>query len=163
MQGRVERLAFRLETGHAESTEVGEELRPDQLDAGQDRGGVSRGPAGGDGAVEVVDHLEQVSQERAAAMRRLLTNLTPHPRAGLFELLTCGLVFSGVFPDGGIQRRDPLLELFDIRRLPFGGVVPAVCRVIPGPPPPVDDPQLRWCVARGRLLAPADGRGVCRG
>ena len=139
----IERLPRGLDALDAESLELGEELAADDVHALNQRVVASRArPGGVDGAIEVVDDVEEIGEDFAPATLDVLRDLAPQPRPRFLELGGR----SAITRDGVLQLlvlfRELLFELLDVgglerrRRLRAG---PARFRVLVGPPPPIDD------------------------
>jgi len=80
--GGIERLPHRRVAREAVLLEHAEQLALDQLDAFDDRGGPGGAAAGGQGAVEIVEHREQVADQRLGGVLEVLLTValgpTPH-------------------------------------------------------------------------------------
>ena len=140
---RDQRLPFRLDAPDAESFELGEKLAADDVHALNQRVELvtaAARPGRSHGAIEVVDHIEEVGQDFTAAAVDVLANLTSQPGARLLEIARR----AAIPRDGVLQLlvffRELLFQLLDVarleRRLRSG---PALLRLLVGPPPPIDD------------------------
>src|ERR1700687_4017024 len=144
---RIEGPAERWHAGDAEGFEFGQKLVAHELDAPRQavhrpgRGRSSGLMRGGDGAIEIVDHIEELAEHSAPATLDFTRGFPPHADLDFLEFLERPVVLGrdGLEPRG--QAGEPLFELFDVGRLPRSGLIRR-CRIPAGPPAAIDDAKL---------------------
>ena len=142
MASGIERLAEGVNSRDSETFELGEELLAHQLNALQERRIGCRGP-GRDRAIEIVQHLEQLDQNRALRTLAVARGVAAQPHADLLELLERASLVGGKGLYLRRLRDELLLEVFDIFGLSCRTIVAGGVRVSPRPPSPIDDADLR--------------------
>ncbi len=149
MAGGIERLSARVDAGHPEGRELGEELIADELDAPRqvfDRvisyGRGRPGPSGRDCAIEVVDDLEQLRQDGALAALDLARHIAPESRLDLFEFLEGSPMVGAEDLQLRALLGDLTLETLDIRWFARAAFAGGLVTVFARPPAPIDNTNL---------------------
>ena len=121
--------------------ELREELAADHFDPLQQRVMRRTGAGRFDGAIEVVDHLEQVREDLAARALDVLRDLAPQPQPRVLEFGGRLPVLREVLLDLLVLLGDLLFELLDVGRLSSAACVFAGCigAVLVRPPAAIDD------------------------
>lgn len=154
MAGGIERLSERGDRLDAEAVELREELLPDHLDALEERARFAAVARGREGAIEIVEHFDQLDQNLAAANGDVACDIAPHPRPDLVEFLERPAMLRG----DGLELlrlfREPLLEILHVGR--FGRLTGrGPFAAAPRPPPSIHDFDLDRLA---RVLGPAGRR-----
>ena len=154
VEGWFEPLTDRFDFADAVAFELRQELVSHHPHALEQRSRVRTALRRIEGTVEVVDHFEEIDQQRPASALDFARDFPPSSDPGLLELGARGLELFGVRLKHPVLLGQPRFKLFDVRRLRLrrpGVIVRA--RLSSRPPTAIDDfDRGRRLVASSEIL-----------